>query len=77
VRVIVTVPLNVIIASSIVPVFVPMFVAMLIGAHRVVIVRSILGADQRRSYTRHGNGGECKQGGFPKMATHVQSLSDG
>jgi hypothetical protein len=74
---IVTVPLNLIISSSVVPVF----VAMLIGAHCVVIVRtilrSILRADQRWGDTRHRNGGEYQQGRFPKMLTHGAILSDG
>jgi hypothetical protein len=64
---IVTITLNWIIASSLVPVF----VAMIIGAHRVVIVRSILRADQRGGYTRHRDGGEYQQGRFPKVLTHV------
>ncbi|HEX3602844.1 MAG TPA: hypothetical protein VHU43_02040 [Steroidobacteraceae bacterium] len=49
---------------------IPVFVAMVIGAHRVMIVRSILRADQRGGYTRHRNGGEYQQGRLPKVLTH-------
>lgn len=70
---IVTVTLDLIIAFSIIPTF----VAMLIGAHGVVIVRSILRADQRGGYTRQCNGGEYQQGRLPKVLTHGAILSDG
>ena len=74
---IVTVALDLIIAFSVVPVFVAMLVAMLIGFHRVVVVRSILRAGQRGGYTRHRNGGEYEQGRFPKVLTHGAILGDG
>ena len=38
-------------------VFISVLVAVVIGPHRVVIVRAILRADQRRSHADHGDGG--------------------
>ncbi|HEX3949082.1 MAG TPA: hypothetical protein VHW95_04445 [Steroidobacteraceae bacterium] len=70
---IVTVTLHLIIAFSVVPVF----VAMLVRAHRVMIVRSILRAGQRGGYTRHCNGRKYEQGRFPMVLTHGAVLGDG
>ncbi|HEV7357469.1 MAG TPA: hypothetical protein VGN99_05705 [Steroidobacteraceae bacterium] len=57
---VVTVTLGLIVTSlMVIPMLVAVFIAVLIGFHRVMIVRSILRADQRRGHPGHCDGGEC------------------
>jgi hypothetical protein len=64
VRVIVTETLDLFVVSLM---LIPVLVAVVIGAHRVVIVRSILRADQRGGHAGHCDGRQCKQSRFPKV----------
>jgi len=51
-------------------VFISVLVAVVIGPHRVVIVRAILRADQRGGHAGHCDGRECQQSRLPKILTH-------
>jgi hypothetical protein len=71
---VVTVALGLIVTALMV---IPVLVAVLIGFHRVMIVRSILRADQRRGDAGHCDGGECEQCRLPKVLTHGEILIHG
>ena len=59
---------------AIVMMLIAMLIAMLVGAHGVMIVRAILSARQRRGQPDQCERGQCCQGRFPKMLAHVAIL---
>jgi hypothetical protein len=56
--------------------FISVLVAVVIGAHSVVILRSILRADQRGGHAGHYDGREYEQSWLPKVL-HGAILNDG
>jgi hypothetical protein len=49
-----------VIAAAVVAVLVAMFIAVIIGAHSMMIIRSVLGACDHRRQCGHGNGRQGK-----------------
>jgi hypothetical protein len=72
---IVTIALGRIICRPLVMI-VAVVVAMIVGAHRTVIIRTILGADRRGAEPGHCECGQGKQGRFPEVLSHGVALNE-
>jgi hypothetical protein len=50
-------------------------VAMIVGAHHAVIIRTVLGADRHGAEPGHCECGQGKQGRFPEVLSHGVALN--
>ena len=77
-RVVVTIARALIIAAAvIVAVLIAVIVAMIVGAHRVMLVRALLRAGDYGGQSADGEGCDCKQGGSEKVPAHEVLLTQG
>ena len=77
-RVVVTIARALIIAAAvIVAVLIAVLVAMIVGAHRVMLVRALLRAGDYGGQSADGEGCDCKQGGSEKVPAHEVLLTQG
>ena len=73
-RVVVTIARALIIAAAVI---VAVLIAMIVGAHRVMLVRALLRAGDYGGQSADGEGCDCKQCGSEKVPAHEVLLTQG